>query len=116
MAAITATDWTVTEVFRGRPGGTQRKRNGYTIVLASGGTYPSNGIPRPTNGKLGLVRNLDYILIGSQDGTAHLVQYDDTNETFRIFTLASTGGAELATTVTMGSAYPQTLYVEAVGW
>ena len=109
--ALTATDWTVT--LSSNIVGNKERRTFGSWALASG-TYPSNGIPIPANGKLGMGRNLSHIIISDADSYSHIMKYDKTNGTIRVF-LASTG-AELATTATVGSTVLSTIYVEAVGW
>lgn len=109
--ALTATDWTVT-VQHNRIQKNERRVLA-KCVLASG-TYPSDGVPIPSNGKLGMGRNLDHIILVDQDSFSNIMKYDKDNGTIRIFT-ASTG-AELATTATVGSSILDTIYIEAVGW
>ena len=59
MAALTATDWTVSveerKIFAGQ------RRHRVKLTLATAGTYPSSGIPMPTKAQLGMPRALDYI-------------------------------------------------------
>lgn len=110
--ALTATDWTVTVQSNLIQNG--ERRTFCKLELASG-TYPSNGVPVPANGKLGMGRNLSHIIISDADSFGNAIKYDKDNGSFRIF-LASTPGTELATTATVGSAVLATIYVEAVGW
>lgn len=111
--ALTATDYTVT--IENKNIQNKQRVNRVKLVLASG-TYPSNGIPAPTANQLGMVRNIDYVMLIDPDATAYVVKYDKDNHSFRIFSLSSDGGAELATTATVGSTVLQTFYVEAKGW
>lgn len=110
--ALTATDWTVTTESNRIQNKERRVLS--KLVLASG-TYPSNGIPLPADGKMGMGRNLDHIVIVDADSFGNQLKYDKDNGTIRVF-LASTPGTELATTATVGSAILATIYVEAVGW
>lgn len=110
--ALTATDWTVT--VQSNHIGNKERRTLCKCELASG-TYPSNGIPIPANGKLGMGRNVSHIIISDADSFGNQLKYDKDNGTIRVF-LASTPGTELATTATVGSAVLATIYIEAVGW
>ena len=120
MAAITATDWTVTIETQSIQD--KRRVNHCKLVLTSGGTYPSDGIPRPTNAQLGMRRNLSHILVSDPDSTNHIIRYDKDNGTFKVHRLTATASivaqdlVELATTATVGTAEVGTLYVDAVGW
>jgi len=110
--ALTATDWTVTN--NTNIIGNKERRVFSTLALASG-TYPSNGVPIPSNAALGMGRNLSHIIISDADSFGNQIKYDKDNGSFRIF-LASTPGTELATTATVGSTILATIYVEAIGW
>ena len=118
MAALTATDWTVSVEERTIEG--KKRRNRVKLTLASDGSYPSNGIPIPSAGKLGHVRNVDYIILTDENaGTVNPVKYDQANGTIRVFVATATAGAhmtELATTVTAGAGGAFILYAESVGW
>ena len=70
--ALPATDWTVTTEHRRIQN--KERRNLLKLVLASG-TYPSDGVPLPINGKLGMVRNLDHILITDADSFGNLIKF-----------------------------------------
>ena len=118
MAALTATDWTVVVEQKLIEG--QRKRNRCKLTLATAGAYPSNGIPLPANGKLGMVRNLEYVVVTDPVAARTApVKYDQANNTFRVFIATATAGPHLtesATTVTNGAGADFVVYIEAVGW
>lgn len=118
MAALTATDWTVT-VQEQRISHGQR-RNRVKLTLATAGSYPSSGVPAPVFGDLGMVRNVDYLIVTDPvAGSVNPVKYDQANHTIRIFVATATAGAhltELATTVTAGAGGTFILYCESVGW
>lgn len=111
MAAATATSWVVTiqdERIENKARITKCK-----LALATTDTYTTNGIPVPSAAALGMRRNLSYLTPYSTDpGLARIWKYDVANGSMRVFTASD--GAELATTVTIGTAAD--LYVEAVGW
>lgn len=111
--ALTATDWTATTQHTRIQNG--ERRNLVKLTLPTDGLYPSNGIPvNSTNCRM--IRNVDHIIIVDPDATAYVPKYDKDNSSIRIFSLASTGGAELATTATVGSTVLGTIYIEAIGW
>jgi hypothetical protein len=119
MAAITATDWTVT--IENQTIQAHRRVNHCKLVLTSGGTYPSDGIPRPVNGTLGMRRNLSHIIIADPDSTNHIVRYDKDNGTFVLHKLSTASITaqdlvELATTATVGTSQLGTIYIDAIGW
>ena len=116
--ALTATDWTVTVQDRNIEG--KKKRNRCQCVLTDG-TYPSNGIPQPSSGDLGMVRNTDYVIMLDSDQTLYKKEYDLTNTSIRIYKLSTASivaqnWIELATTVTVDSTVLDTIFLEAVGW
>ena len=132
MAALTATDWVVVvnpnsstvstaaaSGPRSRPEG-GRRRHYCKLILATAGSYPSNGIPQPAAGKLGMGRNVEYI--SAHDtlvNSTYRVKYDTANSSFRVFLATATSGpqlTEVATTVTVGASGGFIVYVEAVGW
>lgn len=118
MAALTATDWTVSILDRKiENGGTRRNR--IQLTLATAGSYPSNGIPWPSAAAVGMKRNLDFIALYDNNANANTRTLNDAeNSTFRVFssTASATQEAEVATTVTLGSsATPFILFGEAVG-
>lgn len=114
MAAITATDWTVS--FTKQTIQNNIRMNLITLAMgATTGTYPTNGLPLPAGGALGLPRaQVQSLLIREFTATnaGRIHQYDSTNHTIRAF-VASTG-AEVATTVTAGAGAPN-LYIEVWG-
>ena len=119
MAALTATDFTVTvedrNIFN------HKRRNRCLLDLASGSTYPSGGIPMPTFNQLGMVRNIDYVILTDPDSTNITLKYDQTNHTMLLFKLSTASIVaqdlvELATTATVGTTELDQIYVEAVGW
>jgi hypothetical protein len=119
MAALTATDWTVT--VQERRIENKKKVTKCLLTLATAGSYPSGGIPLPSFSALGLKRNLEYIMMIDANPTAsYLSQYDVSANTIRILTDVNSDDpslTELATTVTVGaSASPYVLTVEAKGW
>ena len=119
MAAFTTTDYTVTIEDRHIEG--KHRRNRCKVVLATDATYPSAGIPAPTFGQLGMVRNIDYVIVTDGDATNHTLKYDQAAHTFQLFKLSTASIVaqdllELATTATVGSTVLGTIYVEAVGW
>lgn len=121
MAALTATDWTVSVEDKGSPGGTKKKHHRCKLTLATAGSYPSNGVPIPAYGKLGFVSRVDYVVpFDPYAGAAsYVLKYDQANKTVRVYTTtASTGTsmAEVATTVTVGAGGAFIVYVDAVGW
>ena len=116
MAALTATDWTVT-VLSDRIHA--KTRHIYaTIALPTTGTYPSAGVPVPAYSSFGFKRNLESLDIHGGGVTANTGQrfvYDGANGTIRIF--VATTGNELATTVSgAGTSAAEVLYVMARGW
>lgn len=115
MAALTATDWTVS-VQQDRIH--QKSRHiAATIQLPSAGTYPSNGIPMPAYTSFGFKRSVDRFIINGQTASdSKLWKWDPTNNTLRAFGTASgTGqGVEVATTVCFSDT--PTFYVTAIGW
>ena len=116
MAAMTATDWTVT-VLSDRIFG--KTRHVYaTVALPTTGTYPSSGVPVPTYDKFGFKRNTESLSIhggGVTGNTGQRFVYDQANGTIRIF--VATTGNELATTVSgAGTTAAEVLYVMARGW
>lgn len=120
MAALTATDWTVSVERKNSPGGTKTKMYECKLTLATTGTYGSGGIPIPTRQQFGFVRNLDYINVLDQlaSSASMIVKYDKLAGTIRLYTTTASSGtsiAELATTITAGSG-SFVIYVEAVGW
>lgn len=118
MAALTATDWTVTIQERRTENGVHVNR--IKMTLATAGSYPSNGIPWPSYQACGLHRNLDFIRLHDVNPNANTRTLNDVDNTsFRVFssTASATQEAEMATTVTLGSsATPFVLYGEAIGW
>lgn len=119
MAALTATDWSVT--VEDRTIQTKQRRNRCLLNLASGGQYPSNGIPMPTANQLGMVRNIDYVILTDPDSTNITFKYDQANHTMLLFKLSTASITaqdllELATTATVGTTELDVIYVEAVGW
>jgi len=116
MAALTATDWTVT-VQSDRIQAKTRMVYA-TIALPTTGTYPSAGVPVPTYDKFGFKRNLESLSIhggGVTGNTGQRFMYDQANGTIRIF--VATTGNELATTVSgAGTTAAEVLYVMARGW
>lgn len=85
MAALTAASWTVVI--------TDRKiQNGYkrivgTLALAGVDTYPTGGVPMPTVGNLGFVRNCDRVeLVGQPAATTqYMSRYDKTNHKMQLY-------------------------------
>lgn len=119
MAALTATDWTVSIEDRGRHMG-GKKRYRCKLTLATAGSYPSGGVPIPSLSNFGFVKQLDNIIVFDQlaSSASYIVKYDQAAKSIRIYsTTASITAAlnEVATTVTVGAA-SFVLYVEAVGW
>lgn len=117
--ALTATDYTVTIEDRHIEG--KHRRNRCKLVLPTDGLYPSDGIPAPTFNQLGMVRNIDYVIITDGDATNHTIKYDQDAHTFQLFKLSTASVTaqdlvELATTATVGSTVLGTFFVEAVGW
>lgn len=122
--ALTATNLTITVNERNIEG--KKKRNRCTITLTSADTYPSAGIPLPTYGSWGMVRQLDYIIVLDNVSTLNSELYvwsysasDGSQGTLRGYGTATVGTAavaltELATTVTVGAS--ASFLVEAVGW
>ncbi len=127
--ALTATYWTETVEERLIYG--KKKWNRVKLVLSStqAGTYPSSGgIPLPAFGKLGMVRNVDYVEViqGPQVAAADNVVWnyvvsDHALHGYWAENPTAAGGAsqfpELATSwtpSTMGVA--PVMYVKAVGW
>jgi hypothetical protein len=121
--AHTATSLTITVNERTIEG--KKKRNRCTIAPTSGDTYPSAGIPLPTHGQFGMVRQLDYILVyeaATSASDVFLWQFsasDGSQGTLRAFGSATLGTApveftELATTATITTGWQW--LVEAVGW
>ena len=133
MAALTATSWTETveeRIIEGR-----KKRNRVKLALDDGGAfYPSSGgIPLPTT--LGMVRNVDYVIIvqglhavsgatGAADN--YIWNYVVTEHAIHGYGMAptaytgdATGFTELPTTWKpddLGNAGDPVMCVEAVGW
>ena len=114
MAALGASDWTVT-VLSDRIHQKSRRIRA-TISLPTTGTYPSNGVPVPAYTAFGFRRNLEALQIESDkagDGTRY--KWDPVNGTIRIF--VATTGNELATTAAGdGTGAAAVLYVAATGW
>lgn len=120
MAALTATDWTVSIEDKASPGGTKKKHHRVKLTLATAGSYPSNGVPIPTAGKLGFVSRVDYVVMFDDlaQAASYVVKYDQANKTVRVYTTTASTGTnltEVATTVTVGAG-SFILYVDAVGW
>lgn len=121
MAALTATDWVISIEDKASPGGTKKKHHRVKLTLATAGSYPSNGVPIPTYSKLGFVSRVDYVIpfdAMSQVAT-YVVNYDQANKTFRVFTTTASTGTnltEVATTVDVGAGGAFIVYVDAVGW
>lgn len=119
MADITASgDLTVTisdqRILQGQ------RRNRCTVLLGTGGNdYPSGGIPMPTYDKLGMVRNVDFlVLFDESDADGYVWKYDKDNHKVRAYvqTPTDTGNIPLAE-VTDGTALTTRSWgVEAVGW
>lgn len=119
MAALTATDWTVSIEDRASPGGTKKKHHRCKITLATAGEYTTGGIPIPSRAKLGFVSRLDYIDVFDQlaSSASYVVKYDQLAKTLRIYSTTASvlALAELATTVVPGS--PSFIvYIDAVGF
>lgn len=116
MAALTATDWTVT-VLSDRIHQKSRHIRA-RIQLPSAGTYPSDGIPIPAYTSFGFKRNLEVIHVdGIASGqAARQWNYDPVNGTLRAYSTTSGAGsgAEIATTVCFGE--KPTFYITARGW
>ena len=114
MAALTATDWTVT-ILTDRIHQKSRHITA-TLSLPTTGTYPSNGVPIPLYSTFGFKRNLERLQIDTRDanfGTDY--KWDPVNGSVRIY--VATTGNELATTVSgAGVGAPAVLYVTAIGW
>ena len=117
--ALTATDWTVTIETQSIQD--KRRVNHCKLVLPTDETYPSDGIPLPANGKLGMRRNLSHIVISDADHQNHIARYDKDNGTIRLHKLSTSSIVaqdlvELATTATVGSTVLGTIYIDAFGW
>lgn len=117
MAALGASDWTVT-VLSDRIHQKVRHVRA-TISLPTSGTYPSNGVPIPLYSKFGFKRNIEDMQIDTDNTGATLLgtrfKYDFTLQTIRVF--VATTGNELATTANGdGSGAASVIYVTARGW
>lgn len=117
--ALTATDWTVTILTQTVQ--SKRRVNHCKWELPTDGLYPSDGIPIPVQGELGMVQSFSHILISDDDSTNHVINFDKDNGTIHIRLLSTASIVaqdlvELATTATVGSTVLNTLYVDAVGW
>ncbi len=118
MAALTATDWTISILDRTIENGGNR-RHRVQLTLATAGSYPSNGIPWPGYAALGFKRSLDAVILYDNNANANIRTLNDVeNTSFRVFssTASATQEAEVATTVTLGStATPFILFAECIG-
>lgn len=99
MTALAATDITVTFGTRRIHG--KQKRNAVKLAFGNGTlTYPSGGVPIPAVGVLGMVRNLEHLIIYDQDaGSGIIWKYDTTNSKLRAYLQGVVVGAAGAVTV-----------------
>lgn len=134
LRVLVKSDWTVTIEDRVIEG--KHKRNRIKLVLAGSAStsYPSSGgIPLPTT--LGMVRNIDYVII-TQPLTAtsvgeggqvnsYINHYNQQLHTIQLYEpLVSTadpslGFREVPTTFIVSTVYSgdaPVMYIEAVGW
>ena len=85
MADLTAADITVTVQARNIEGA--HKRNRVKLVFGDGAkTYPTGGVPLPSAATLGMVRNLDYVVLFDADDAQGIVwKYDKDNSKLRAY-------------------------------
>jgi hypothetical protein len=127
MAALTATHWT--EVVNNRFIEGKHKRNDITLTLATTGAafYPTSGVGIPLPTTMGMVRNIDYIKIYSNDQASGIIwKYNPTGHTVRGYWNSGPTSTANATPVALGElpttwtpsdfAAAVVLYIEAVGW
>jgi hypothetical protein len=93
MTALASTDVTVTISERRIVG--KKRRNLITIAFGNSTlTYPSGGVPMPTYGSFGMVRQLDFLNLLDQDNASGVFwKYDKTNNKLRAYAQSVTTGA-----------------------
>lgn len=119
MAALDAADWTVTITERWHAGTPAKRHVRGTLALAGVDTYPAGGIPLPTKENLGLIRNLDILLLTGQTvlTTMYGHQVDYANNKLVLFEEeAVAAGGPLPEADTAEVPGPRTWQFEAVGW
>ena len=97
MAAITATDVTVTVSGRDKDIGHGRLGKNVTIASVAFGdgslTYPTGGVPLPVIGMFGFQRVIDFCSIQEPVANGFQYKYDSTNHKILIFTQGVLTGA-----------------------
>lgn len=117
MAALTAASWTVTILNRAITNRTRIITG--TLELAGTDTYPTGGIPLPTIDKLGMIRNLDSLILTGHDSltTGFSASWDKTNHKLQLYGDAGVAAAdslpEVPDTDVPG---PRVYTFEAKGW
>lgn len=101
MAAIAASDVTITVEARSLSTQSRQRRHRVKIAFGDGAlTYPANGIPMPSAGSFGLVRNLDFLaLIDPDDASGIVWKYDKDGNKLRGYLQGVTVGAAGAVTM-----------------
>ncbi|MHC4500722.1 MAG: hypothetical protein ACYS21_16615 [Planctomycetota bacterium] len=118
MAAFTATDWSVTVQRTWIAGPTRHSRCKLTATVGSTISGADALLPLPTAGKLGMKRNVDYVIITSgllATNGDRLVDYDQVNHKLKVFSGTATVDNPIQETAS-ATAITGTIYIEAVGW
>lgn len=99
MAALTSSDVTITISERRIVG--KKRRNIVKIQFGDGAkTYPSGGVPMPTQDQFGMIRQLDYLNILDQDDSNGVFwKYDKDNNKLRSYVQGVVNGAAGAVTL-----------------
>jgi hypothetical protein len=94
MAAIAATDFTVTQV-RKFELGRSSKTGTFDLAFGDGSlTYPASGIPMPSLSQLGFRRNIDdVVIVDPANANGFVYKYDKANHKLRIYTQGAVVGA-----------------------
>lgn len=114
MAALGASDWTVTVLQDTIHQKVRRIRA--TMSLPTTGTYTSNGVPLPLFSTFGFKRGITNLRVESEGANfGNKFKWDPVNGSIRIY--VATTGNELATTANGGgNGTAEVLYVVAEGW
>lgn len=98
----------------------KKRRNRITIVFGDGAsTYPAGGVPLPGSGSLGMIRQLDYVLlVDASNPDGFVYKYDQTNSKLRIYSeqAVALNAPLLEVSAAFVPALNVTLTGEAVGW
>jgi hypothetical protein len=96
MAALTSASVVVTVNERRIVG--KKRRNRVTIVFGDGvSTYPALGVPMPTAGSFGMIRQLDFLHVYDESNPdGYIYKYDSVNNKIRIYAQGVNTGATAA--------------------